>query len=485
MEIINDIVRQLDKHAAKQYKVFAGRTSGQINSRKDFKLFDMLRKSDIQDESRLIVKLYGQEDRNSYYRLKNRIAEDIGLSIFIQQHAQDEHMLCHYLTGMGHYYIGCGQFKIAFYYFKKAEKKAIESENYGLLDIIYSNMIKLARELATINPENYIKLRKDNRVKQNRMAEIEDILEALEYRIKISQNLSKNNLSATDLLAQILEDYTENKEIKNSRRVQFGVYFIISRTLLQQEKYEELESYLMQTLATFDEQGLFNKANHQHKLQILTWIANTTFKNRKYSLSLEFAEKLHKEMGRFDRLYFEGYEFYYYNILVINYSAINQQKAVEVLQQMAAQENLEKHISNAIFIYGNLAVLYFKQKDFKRGIESVNKLYRHSGYETVDPYARLSMHIGELMMRYEMKEFEFLEYRLKQVIKENKDVLELPEMASEKAFFSVLGKMSRAMGNTRDKTMRQKIVQFLEKYPVKDNEEKNLFEYNKWLSGKL
>lgn len=486
MEIINDIIRQLDKHGAKQYKVFAGRASGHMDSRKDFELFDLIRRNGgVDDESRLMMKLYGKEDKNSYYRLKNRLAEDIGLSIFIQQHGEHEHMLCHYLSAMGYYYYSRNQFKIALYYFKKAEKKAIESENYGLLDIIYSQMIKLARELTVINPEEYIRLRKENRAMQNRTAEVEDILEALEYRIKTTQNLNKNNVPVTELLDQILDDYTENQEIKNSRRVQFGIYFIISRTLLQQQKYEDLETYLIETLASFEKKGFFNKSTHQHKLQILAWIANATFKNRKYSLSLDFAARLWEEMVKYDGTHFDAYEFYYYNILVINYSAINPSKAIEVLQNMSSRESIQKHAFNAVFVFVNLTVLYFKQREFKKGIETVNKLYRHWGYETMDVNARLTMHIGELMMRYEMKEYEFLEYRLKQVLKENKDILASADMKSEKAFLTLLGKMAEALGNIRDKAIRQKISQFLDHFPVKDDEEKNLFEYNKWLAGKI
>lgn len=486
MEIINEIVRQLDRHGAKQYKVFAGRTSSHIDSRKDFELFDMLRRNgETEDETRLMTKLYGKEDRNAYYRLKNRLAEDIGLSIFIQQHSQHEHMLCHYLAAMGYYYFGRNQFRIALYYFRKAEKKSIESENYGLLDIIYSQMIKLARELTTVNPEHYIKLRKENRNLQNRLAEVEDILEALDYRIKVSQNLNKKEVPVTELLSQTLAEYTESEELRNSRKVQLGIYLIISRTLLQQQKYEELEKYLLESLESFEQKGYFTRSNHHQKLQVYAWIANAAFKNGKYSLSLEYAAKLHAEMERYDQLHYDAYEFYYYNILVINYSMINHRKAIEVLQQMASRENIEKHAFNAVFIYGNLALCYFREREYKKGIESVNKIYRHWGYETIDANARLTMHIGELMMRYEMKEYEFLQYRLRQVVKENKELLASPEMASEKAFLALIGKMAEGLGNTRDKTLRQKIVTFLERWPAAESEEKNLFAYHKWLAGKI
>jgi hypothetical protein len=486
MEIINDIIRQLDRHAAKQYKVFANRASSHLESRKDFELFDLLRKNGgSQNEDRLMMKLYGREDRNAYYRLKNRLAEDIGLSLFIQQHGQHEHMQCHYLTSMGYYYFSRNQFKIALYYFRKAEKKAIESENYGLLDIIYSQMIKLARELTVINPEHYIKLRKENRTLQNRTAEVEDILEALDYRIKTSQNLNKNEVPVMTLLSQTLAEYTESDELRNSKKVQLGIYLIISRTLLQQQKYEDLENYLLETLTSFEEKKFFGKTNHHQKLQMLAWIANATYKNKKYSLSLDYAKKLHYGMEQYGRLHYDAYEFYYYNILVINYSDINPAKAVEVLLQMASKENIEKHAFNAVFIYVNLALCYFRQKEHKKGIESLNKLYRHWGYDTIDANARLTMYIGELMMRYEMKEYEFLEYRIKQILKENKEMLTSPDMASEKAFFALVGKMGQVFGNTRDKAIRQKIVQFLERFPVKENEEKNLFGYNQWLAGKL
>jgi hypothetical protein len=486
MEIINEIITQLDKHSAKQYKVFAGRASAHVASRKDFELFDMIRKNGTDvDEGRLMTKLYGRPDKNAYYRLKNRLAEDIGLSLFVQQYESSDPMFCHYLAAMGHYYFGRNQFRIALYYFRKAEKKAIESENYGLLDIIYSHMIKLARELTVINPEHYIKLRKENRNVQNSMAEVEDVLEALDYRIKVSQNLNKNEVAVTEVLSQTLAEYSNSEELRNSRKVQIGISLIISRTLLQQQKYGELEDYLLSALDQFEKKTFFNKANHYQKLQIIAWIANAAFKNKKYTLSLEFAKKLLTEMVRYERQHYETYEIFYYNILVINYSAINPRKAIEVLNQMASRENIEKNAFNSVFIYVNLALSHYKEKEYKKGIESLNKLYRHWGYETMDAGARLTAHIGELIMRCELKEFEFLAYRMKQILKENKALLASPDMAAEKAFFGLLEKIAGNMGNVRDKTIRALISKYLDRYPADDNEEKDLFGYTRWLTGKL
>jgi hypothetical protein len=481
MDIINDIIAGLDKHAAKQYKVFA-RRADDSGERKDLLLFDMIRKADGElDEEKALRKLYDAEDKNAFYRLKNRLAEDVSASIFLHHHKNDGQMLSHYWVALGNHFFGLNKPKVAAYYFRKAEKKARETENFGLLDIIYSYLIKLAREIGSINPESYIKLRKENRDRLNKLSEVEDILEAFEYRVKISQNLTRSGPTLQDLLKDTMAEYLQDDDLKNSPRIAFGTYFIISRTLLQQNDFRSLEDYLINTYSDFEKRGLFGKGNHQQKLQMLAWIANAAFKNKNYKLSLEYAARLLEEMERYDRLYYSSFEFYYYNILVINYSAVNPLKAIEVLLQMAGKESIEKHSFNEVFIYFNLALLYFQQREYQKAISYLHKLYTHWGYPTMDEQTRISAYIGELMMRYELHEWDMISYRVKQIFKDTKGILDKEEMKSERAFLELLPQLveKREKGNKREAAGL--IRTFLEKSVSNEQEEFSLFGYKSWI----
>src|SRR5580704_5019274 len=84
MDILNQIIEKLSKEEIRNFKLFYGR-SGIADERKDLALFNYVRSSGEKfDEQKAISKLdYDQENKNNYYRLKNRLIEDIGDSLLL------------------------------------------------------------------------------------------------------------------------------------------------------------------------------------------------------------------------------------------------------------------------------------------------------------------------------------------------------------------------------------------------------------------
>lgn len=483
MDILQQTISQMDRHAVRQFKIFSSRLQNE-GERKDFYLFDAIRKEGEEwNEQKTFTKLYTDRDKNAFYRLKNRLFNNIGESVFLQQYTEDDMMSGLYYASLGYYYYTVNAHKIALYYFKKAEQKAKQVENYGLLDIIYSHMIKLAREIVSINPESYIKKRKENRVILTRLSEVEDILEAMEYRVKITQNLTgRGSAKAIDeLLQKTLNEYALDDELKESPKVQFGLYFIISRTLLQENDYPALEQYLIATFHNFSSRNLFNKSNHKHKLQMLTWIANAAFANRKYQLSLEYAQRLKDEMDAFDGLHYDQFEVFYYNIQIINFSEINPAKAVKLLEDLTRKKFLDRHPYYGIFIFMNLGILHFSLKQYKKVMGYLNRLYAYESFQNADPQLKVGANIGELMTRFEMQEYDFLDYRLKQVQKDNKEILEEPRMLKEKLFLQFFEKLAADPQIQRRATFRTEIREYLQNFQNEWNSQEVLFRYNEWL----
>lgn len=485
MDLLAEMITQMDKHAVRQFKIFAARTREEME-RKDIQLFDYIRsKGPSFDEERIFRKLYEGDDKNAFYRLKNRLLKDISQSVFLHQHDNNETMLCLYNVAMGYHYSGINNHKLSFYFFKKAEQKAREIENYGMLDIIYSQMIKLAREILSINPEVYIQKRKENRNLLNKLSEVEDILEALEYRIKVSLNLSYASTTLPQILKDTLDEYTKDEDIRQSAKVQFGIYFIISRILLQNKDSESLEKYLIETYHSFSQKKFFNKTNHQHKLQMLTWIANAAFMNKKYPLSLEYAGKLKQEMEAFERSHYDQFEFFYYNALVINFSETNPLKAIEVLLNLSANDAIAKHIYYGIYVYLNLAVMYFTQKEYSKCIINLNRLYQHEGYDNTDKYVKMQIYIGELMVRYETRELDVADYRMKQIMKDNRELLEEPAMEKEKNFLDIFGRLIDDQSLMRNAHFRQTVSDYLLQHHEIWEKEDVPFKYYTWLAGRM
>ena len=485
MDLLNDMILRMDKNAARLFKMYSGNGESE-NQRKDFYLFDNIRRlGEKFDDEKVFKKLYAGSDKNAYYRLKGRLLSDISRSVFLHQHQNNDNMLCFYYTGLAYYYQSLNAPKIALYFFKKGEEKAREIENYGLLDIIYSQITKLSREIPSINPELYIRKRKENRTLLNRLSEVEDILAVFEYKMNANQYLAGASTPIPELLENMLNEYTHDDELKQSPKVQFGIYFIASHILLQDKNYPALTEYLVSTYDTFTEKKFFNKSNHQHKLQMLAWIANAAFQYHDYQLSLKYAEILHDEMKAFEKIHYDLFELFYHNIKVLNYSKINPDKAIELLQSMNKIKSVQQNAYYAAFTLLNLAEMFFKQKNFKQAIFNLNKAYGHEGYKSIDSYVQLRAAIGELMIRFDMKEYEFIEYRIKQIFKEYKDFLAKSEAAKEVEFMQLIQKAAESPGILRKPDFRDQTRKYLQTYSNEWTKEEVLFRYNEWLEEKL
>jgi hypothetical protein len=192
MDTLKLAVQFMDRKEIRSFKVFAGRASEDAD-RKDLRLFEMIRQeADTFKEENAFSKIYGGEGKNNFYQLKNRLLDDINTSIIIREYREENNDLALFYSILGNYYYAKSNFELAFFYLRKAEKKAKETENYGLLDTIYGKLLRIAHELTNENLETYLQKRKENRDLLNKMSNLEDILEAVEYKMKISQNLTSD-----------------------------------------------------------------------------------------------------------------------------------------------------------------------------------------------------------------------------------------------------------------------------------------------------
>ena len=152
MDILNNLVNVMTKEEVRNFKLWINSTNSS-GDRKDVTLFDYIRKSgNAYNESYIFKKLYSSSDKNSFYRLKNRLQEDLGYNLSLLHFNKHESNNLFLLLSLYTIFINRNQPTLASYYLRKAEKKAIQSENFEMLDIIYASFVKLNSDLPEINP---------------------------------------------------------------------------------------------------------------------------------------------------------------------------------------------------------------------------------------------------------------------------------------------------------------------------------------------
>jgi len=486
VDILNDIINGMNKEQIRFFKLYASRIYKNEN-RKDLILFNYIRKSAANyEEATILERLYNSSDKNAFYRLKNRLFMELNKSITIQHFDDDDVISIFHLLALEKFYFDRNNMRAARYFLRKAEAKAIALESYELLDFIYSEFIRLSHELVSINPETYILKRKENQQQIMQVREFDDVLAAVTYRLKVTQNFSSGENPVLTLLQKTVDDFSQDKDLKKSSKLRFKMYHAVSQVLLQRRDYRALEEYLLSVYREFTKEKLFNKVNHDTKLQLLTYLVNTLFKNNKLKQSQQFVEKLKIAMDEFGRLLYDKYVLFYYNSLGNIYAGLDQyEKAIEVLEEFRTSDKIKLNPFYEIFVYLNLAVYSFDLKKYHQAIRHLNKLYLLDSYRNTDQALRFKIAIAELIIRYELKDYDLLEYKIDQVKKDFKDFLNVKEQQREKDFIQLIKLLTVTENIHSNTALLAKYKSFRSLASRENRDDNEVILYDKWLAEKF
>lgn len=481
MEITQNIVAGMSKEEIRLFKLFI-RRSTLSEDRKDEWLFNKYRSAKEEvNEDELSDKLYGAEGKNAYYRLKNRLLEHLSKSFTVQYFNQSDFNNILYNIALSRIFQQKSDSGAALYYLKRAEKKAQTIEAYEILDFIYSEFIRLSHETLVINPEVLIAKRKENYKKVVSLKEIDDVLAVLIFRIKSSQNFTRSNTNILNLLDKTIQDFTSDKQLQRSPVFRFKIYQAVSRILLQQNDFVSLEKYLKLTLKEFEKKNWFNKNNHDTKVQMLTFIINSLYKNEKIDEMIIFIEQLKAAMSEYQQLLYEKYLFFYYNSLSIYYSVKDIEKAIETLTVAANDSIIKKSNTHLSYVYLNLSVTNFDKRDFKSALKNLVKLTVQESFEKFDTSFKLKISVFEILLRFEIAEFDTLEKRIAQLRKEYLIQLNSADYKKENLLLLIAEKLMFDAGKEEKKEIKKLAVAFRR---IKSKAEGEVVNYNNWLLSK-
>jgi tetratricopeptide (TPR) repeat protein len=483
MDILPEIIDSMNKEELRFFKLIAHRQQGN-EERRDLYLLDELRKNRENAEGKTLKRFYSDGDKNAFYRLKNRLIDDINRSLVLQ-HADEEELLAVYkLMQIVRIYNSKNKFALAFHFLKKAELKAQKNEFHEILDIIYGEFIRLSNELLVIDPETYVNLRKENTRNLSRIRQLDDLLAIVSHRLKLTQNMGQRHQDLLGILEETISRFSDDKELAASPRFRFKVYGLVSQTLLQKQDYLTLEEYLRKTFSEFSGEQLFNRGNHETKLQMLTYLVNSLFKNGKVEESLQFAEQLHQAMQAFNNLLYERFEVFYYNALVNNYSTFDIPRAIEILQNLLKNPNLQKVPFYELFVYLNLATSYFDLKQFQQAARQLGKAAICASFKKADESVKFKMAIAELIIRFELGDFDFWLYRKEQIAKTFAEALEQDRFRKESELIQLMFKVVSNPDGFRSRTLKPDVLQFVKTWTAVP-EDGEIIRYTGWIKEKI
>lgn len=484
MDILNQIVEKLTKDELRYFKFYMG--TAPDDDRKDIELVDYVRKAGNKfDEKKIIKKLgYDLKDKNSYYRLKNRVIEDIGNSLsLLYTHKNELYELLHYFT-LYHIYYSKTLFKSCLFYLKKSERLARRIENYELLDVVYSNFIRLSADLIEVDPDEYIALRKENTQLVFQLRELDDLLATVTYRLKLSQNFGPGDKRQLVQLQQQVAIVSKQTTSHFGRNLQTKIYKALSQIFLQQHNYEALEKITNDTYRLFEDKRWFDKQNHDLKLQMLTYHANALYKNGRNKESLAVTATLGVEIEQYNKLHYDRYLFFFYNLQIINNSVLNPVAALKILDVFQSEIHRKKNYYYDTFIYLNRAGLFYDTGKYKDALKSLVKLYLSDSFRNADKSFRFKVEMSEMIITYEAADYDTLLYRIDQLRKDYKVFAGVKSYQRDFALLSLLEEMASSHDIKHNTTIQKKIKALLKQKIDLAGADSEIINYNGWLSRK-
>ena len=464
MDSLLEIIKNLKKEEIRNFKIFSKR----FHRQEDIKittLFDLVRSGSYDDDEKgMISKLFVQDKdvSNAYYRLKNRLKTELEKSLLNLHHNLDEKIETINLVTLSSIFSYKGQYDLSLYYLKKAEKIALHNEYYDLLDFIYSQIIELTYnfDFDKINPLEYIEKRKENTQKNSVFMEANNAIAAIRY------SLSKSNLSSAEdidhVLQKTLEDLNIASEVYNIPNVKLKIHYFIRSILLQNKDFAKLEKYLIESLDAFEEEKIFIKSTHMPKISLITWIVNALMVNKKWNDAIVYTERLHEELNKFNKLYYDNFIWTYYQSLISIYISSNRvDDAIKLsLDIIELTANKGLHSFYEFSTHGNLALCYYFNKNTSEGIKVLSRLFLKDVYPKFSSENQFSISIIEIILHYENANLDYVTYRIGEIRRQFKTLLKDPLHLEEKAFLKILLNMCNKADPMHDKLLLSQMKEF-------------------------
>ena len=118
----------------------------------------------------------------------------------------------------------------------------------------------------------------------------------------------------------------------------------------------------------------------------------------------------------------------------------------------------------------------------RASLKNLVKLYMHDGFKTLDEAFRLKIAIAELIVRYELEDFEFIEKKIAQVKKDFSSLFKDENFKKDATLLEIIQLMIKSDKPKADKFLQQKALKFSKTFEP-GKAESEIIDYNEWLEG--
>ena len=398
-----DTLSEDDKH---ELAAFIQRQKRKKN-RKDVELLKLLQQNKTYKTEELIGKLYKNEPNPvAYYAVRKRLMRHLSDFILLKRMEGDttDSAPIMGMLALARYLFEVRIDKLAWAYLRKAEKLALSSEQYDLLNSIYNLQIERADNEYADDLDQIIVRRNHNKriADEDERAGIANSLITRQLREVRKQG---SDMHFDRIIKEVLKAYNLSEAVSKRPPLLFKLMSITRSAILASKDFLSFEPYIISRYQETAQQYGFSKANQYYKLGLLYMIAHVLYRNKKFTLSVQYLEEL-KAVLETDG---KGHTAYYYPryilLLVANYVFLHRnQEAILLLENLLKQESLVMGTKDQLTAQLALSFTYFTQGAFGKANRVLMRIKRSDkwceskmGREWV-----LKKNLGELIIQFEL-----------------------------------------------------------------------------------
>jgi len=494
MRKVEDIIRSMSEKEAKNFTSFVNRMRTNQKESKIIQLFEAYYHGTYKNNEQIIRDLFPGMSKNAFYRLRNRLLDEVQQSMLVQYSRMDDELLVHRAIMLARITFNKDDYTTAHTLLLDAEKKALKIEAYELAMLIYKELIAMSSLVGTVNSHYYIEKRREVRLKHEELSELRYLRSTVTFKLTKSIHNSKTDSDIFEELKEIKNKLTESGLVKTSFNARYNVFYAITNILYEEKKYELLLEHLIKGYEEFVREDLFDKTHHRSKIVTLSWILGTYSWLLRIPESVPYLEQMKEALQHYDGLYEDKFKPYYVAYQnSIYYHTRQLAKSIKILNRFT-QEYLQGrdivHLSELpeIVLAGHISRLakgYFAMGDYDNALKELAPCYIAEIYDKLPREFRMEVAIMEVVIYFEKGEYNYALTHLRRIKRVYKKLLADPNNHIFKSFIGILNNVIKHSGFDLNKEQEKAIHEFIEIHPPYGEPFEKCISYRVWLEAKL
>ncbi len=490
MDILERIIENLTSDEVRRFKILSNRFKAD-EEKKLLILFDAIRAGGFKEiEEDVVHQLYegkSAKSKNNYYRLRNKLLSNLEKSLLFYHFNYKNTIESYSFIQLATLFKERGIYREAYHYLKKSERVATKYDQFNVLEVIYDEMVQLASRDVDVDIAAIVAKRKANLKKIEIQRSSSEVLGTILQQIrKLNFSRGKQSQSVIQMLEKTKAQLEEHEHIFASASGKEAIYKAVSTILFKKGAYRDLEEYILKTFEEFESADLFDRNNHSTRLLMRTWRINSLAKLLEIQEVHQQLPLLWKELGMYSRQNFNEYAVYYFRAKILNDSFMgNLDEAGETLKEAFRTKELTQSSLNELYLLLSQADIYFSQEVFAQAFETIRQILSHPKFSSLDVAVQFYLHIFELVISYEAKNFGYTDTRYAQFRKKYKRMLKDEEYAHALRFVDIIMRLNVAAIEGKKVFIKSAYRHFKEDFPPSEIGDTETIMYEVYLRAKV